>query len=100
MFLLLSINPVDIGPKYGPAIDSAKTASYKQSGLETDVNNFKNISGKKATKWVKDNGFAGLVAAGAFIVPVVTKRELELHSHNFIFKGSANKKQLTWSIQF
>lgn len=100
LFIFLSVNPYEIDRKYDSAINNAKIAAYKQSGLEEEVTQFTNTTGQKVNKWLKQNNLQTVSTVITFAAPVIVKKEVTFQTNNLMFTGNANKKQLTWTLSF
>lgn len=100
VYLFLSINAYNISPKYNAAINNARIAAFKQSGLEKEVATVKHAASKKTSKWMKDNNLQAVASVSAFVVPVIYNKEITISVKNFNVKVNNNKQELIWTVSF
>jgi hypothetical protein len=100
MFIIFSVNPYEVEPKYNEAIKNARIASYKQSGLESQVTNLANTTGSKVNQWLYKNNLKSVSQVVTVSAPIIIKKEISFQYNNVMFVGNSNKKQLTWTVSF
>lgn len=87
-------------PNYTEALKTSANAALKQSGLEADFFKVKSAANTRAKKFIKYNGLETPAAVIGFMVPVLYKKRVRVKTGDFIFTGTNNGVNATWTLQF
>jgi hypothetical protein len=86
--------------KYEQAGKVAAQAAFKQSGLEAQFLNVQHVAETNVSKWFKLRHLGFIVTAVSTVAPVIVNKRIQVHSGDFSFTGTSDKKELDFILGF